>query len=275
MSTEINSEAPIFLLKVFGARGSMPVEGNEFSIYGGATSCFRVRAGNEEIYLDGGSGIATAKPSADARITILLTHMHLDHIIGLPFFPALSERGRALDIYADTRAGLSPQDAIDRMISPPYWPLKLGDYPSTLTMHDVPRGGFSIGDVVIDAIEGTHPSGSTIFKLTRHGKSIVYATDFEHSDAERYRALIEFAADCDLLMYDAQYTPEEYERCRGFGHSTAEVGIDIADQCGAKKILFVHHAPNRTDDQLRRLEKIFVERNPNVTFAKIGEEIFL
>ena len=253
----------------------MPIEGKIFSIYGGATSCFLVTAGDEEIYLDAGSGIVCAKPSANTRITILLTHMHLDHIIGLPFFPALSEKGRAIEIYSKTRAGLSTQDAIDRMISPPYWPLKVGDYPSTLTVHDVPRGAFSIGDTVVDSIEGTHPSGSTIFKLTRLGKSIVYATDFEHSDAARCKALIDFAADCDLLMYDAQYTPEEYERCRGFGHSTAEVGIDIAEKCGAKKILFVHHAPNRTDEQLSSMESKFVERNKNVAFAKSGDEILL
>lgn len=275
MDIEIENAAPTFKLNVFGARGSMPVEGNEFAIYGGATSCFRVTAGREEIFLDGGSGIVNATPAADSRITILLTHMHLDHIIGLPFFQALSEKGRAIDIYAAKREGLMPRDAINRLISPPFWPLRLEDYPSDVTFHVIPDGSFLIGDVLIYAIEGNHPSGSTIYKLERNGKSIVYATDFEHSNEERCRALISFAADCDLLIYDAQYTAQEYERCRGYGHSTAEIGLKIAAECRASKILFVHHAPHRTDEQLADIERSIVERNKNGAFAKIGDEILL
>ena len=103
----------------------------------------------------------------------------------------------------------------------------------------------------------------------------MYATDFEHSDEERCEALIKFAADCDLLLYDAQYTDEEYERCRGFGHSTAEIGLIIAEKCRASKIIFVHHAPNRTDEQLSAMERKFIERNKNIAFAKIGDEILL
>ena len=100
-------------MTVLGARGSVPVEGNSFSVYGGATSCFKVEAGDEEIYLDAGSGIVSAKPSPHSRLTILLTHMHLDHVVGLPFFLALGQPRRPIDIYARSCSGLTPKEALD------------------------------------------------------------------------------------------------------------------------------------------------------------------
>ena len=109
-------------------------------------------------------------------------------------------------------------------------------------------------------------------KLTFEGKSIVYATDYEHerSSFERLKA---FAADADLLLYDAQYTPEEYEVKKGFGHSTPDKGIELMDTCGAKRMLLVHHDPQSTDGELERRELLLSV--PNVWYAKEGEEILL
>ena len=146
-------EKPALKLTVLGARGSMPVEGEKFSKFGGATSCFRIQAGNEEIFLDAGSGIFNAKTETDSHVTILLTHMHLDHIVGLPFFSTLGEMGRPIDIYADKRAGLSPKEAIDRLISPPFWPIKIENYPAATKIHALPDKNFFIGDVQVDFID--------------------------------------------------------------------------------------------------------------------------
>lgn len=261
-----------FKLNVLGTRGSVPVEGKNFSVYGGATSCYKIHAGNEEIYLDAGSGIVSALPAPNSNITILLTHMHLDHLVGLPFFIALTQKDRPIDIYAAERVGLMPKEAIDRLISNPFWPCKIEDYPAKVTFHLLPKK-FSVGDVEVETLEGSHPKGSTIYRLTYRGKSIVHATDFEHNP-EACAALADFAKGCDILLYDAQYTAAEYERYKGYGHSTPEEGIKVAEKASVKKLVFVHHAPLRNDDELAELEKIF-GREGKITFAKFGDEFSL
>ena len=265
-------------ITVLGTRGSMPVAGKSFVLYGGATSCYKVQAGDEEIYLDAGSGIVEAMSSPTTRVTILITHMHLDHILGLPFFSTLRESGRPIDIYAGKRSGLLPHEAIDRLISPPFWPCKIENYPAHVNIHTLPelsrgnRTHFNIGAVEVDMMEGNHPGGSTIFRLTYAGKSLVYATDFEHTP-EDCAALTDFAKRTNLLLYDAQYTEDEYGRCRGYGHSTPAEGLKVAAAAEVGRLLFVHHAPNRTDEELLNMEREFAGRA--VSFAKFGEEIFL
>lgn len=254
-------------LTVLGTRGSVPVEGENFARYGGATTCYKVQAGDEEIYLDAGSGIVSSLPAPNSRITILLTHMHLDHLIGLPFFIALTEKDRPIDIYAAARAGLAPKDAIDRLISNPFWPCKIEDYPAAVKFHLLPER-FMLGDVSVDTLEGSHPKGATIYRLTYRGKSLVCATDFEHNPTA-CAALADFAKGCDLLLYDAQYTADEYERYRGYGHSTPQEGLKIAAAAGVKKLLFVHHAPLRNDATLDDLQREFG------AFAKVGDEFLL
>ena len=110
--------------------------------------------------------------------------------------------------------------------------------------------------------------------MTYQGKSLVYATDFEHTP-ESCAALAAFSKGCDLLLYDAQYTPEEYERYKGYGHSTTEEGFKVADKAGVKKLLFVHHAPWRIDNELMDMEREIATRHADVSFAKIGDEFSL
>ena len=274
----------VLSLTVLGARGSMPGEGKKFALYGGSTSCYLVRAGKEEIYLDAGSGIAGATPSDSSDISVLLTHMHLDHLIGLPFFPALAHKNRHIDIYSAARENLDIKTALDRLVTAPFWPITIEEYPSDVKFHDLPSDTigtdmvpytFSIGKVSVMAINGTHPNGSTIFRLTYGGKSVVYATDFEHIPKSGCDNLIEFAKDTDVLLYDAQYTEDEYEKYKGYGHSTAKAGLKIAAAANVKRIMFVHHAPWRTDEEIAKMEEALADSYGNVVFAKIGDEIIV
>lgn len=123
-------------------------------------------------------------------------------------------------------------------------------------------------------MEATHPGGVTLFKLTYQGVRVIYATDFEPDAAER-DAFCSFARDCSLLLLDAQYTAEEYQRTKGFGHMTLQEGLDVAARCRAKKTLLIHHAPSRTDAQLLEQERNILAHHPQVYFARVGDEIAL
>ena len=255
-------------VKVLGCRGSVPIEGEDYKIYGGATSSICMTAISEENGRETGSGIVSAEPGQDSNISILISHMHLDHLMGLTFFPALSQKGRKIDIYAAARNGLNTQEGIDSLFSPPFWPLKVTDYPSNAVYHDLEEK-FSIGKVNIETIEVNHPGGSTTYKLEFAGKTVVYAVDFEHND-EKIRELTEFARNCDLMIYDGQYSEQEYPGCYGFGHSIPELGLDIAKAAGVKEIIFTHHSPSHNDAYMQKWEEKIKNINPKAGFAKAG-----
>lgn len=252
-----------------GTRGSVPVSGKKYEIFGGATSCVRVLAGEEEIYLDAGSGIVQAEAETDTRISVLFSHLHLDHVQGLPFFPALSQKGRSVYLYADRFEGISGKEVLDRLFSPPIWPCRIWDYPADVTLYPLPDP-FFIGEVKITTMQSNHPGGSVIYRLDYRGKSLVYATDFEHT-GDKMQELITFSHNADLFVYDGQYTQEEYEKRKGFGHSTASVGRQIASAAGVRQLMITHHDPRHTDEWFLRMQK----QDAAIVFAKDGEERIL
>lgn len=255
-------------LTVLGTRGSIPVSGGDTREFGGATSCYLVEAAGHRLLLDAGTGIVNA-PAADGPDVILLSHAHLDHIQGLPFFPPLSQKGREIHIFAAARGGLTCEEQLGRLFSLPLWPCGLDGYPADVRCRALPER-LSAGPFEIDGMESDHPGGSTVLRLRHGGKTVVYATDFEHGE-DALRRLTAFAESADLLMYDGQYTPEEYERFRGFGHSTARMGLRLMRACGAKRLLIIHHDPHRTDAQLRAMEAEL--GSEHVRFAREGDVI--
>ncbi len=254
---------------VLGARGSVPVDGKAFQGYGGATSCYLVETEDQAIYLDAGSGILRTPDIGDKRISILLSHPHTDHLLGMPFFVYLTQRNRKIDIYGKTRDEMSVSDQIRRQFSPPLWPVLIENYPADVAFHELPRT-MDLGNVHISTMDSLHPGGSSIIRLDQGGKSVVYATDFEHilgQDAE----LADFAKGTDLLIYDGQYTNTEYEAFKGYGHSTIEKGLWVREKAGAKRLVITHHDPRHTDQKLLAMEKALRETAQGASLAKAGE----
>ncbi|MBO4908158.1 MAG: MBL fold metallo-hydrolase [Lachnospiraceae bacterium] len=256
---------------ILGARGSIPTEGPEMLEFGGGTSCVLVENEDSAIFLDAGTGIINSPDIGDKAISILMTHPHLDHVLGLPFFPYIFEKGRDIGFYAGKNGLLTTYEQLGTVFSNPLWPCRIEDYPSGITFHDA-EFPLQIGEFTITGIPSVHPGGGIVYRLEDNGKSIIYATDYEYME-DKIGDLIEFAKDCDLLLFDAQYTDEEFEMRRGYGHSTVAQGLEVMKKSGTKNIRFVHHDPRHTDEFLRKMEAPV--KSEYVAFARKDEVIIL
>lgn len=261
-------------IEILGARGSVPVSGENYIKFGGATSCVRVFSDEDgeqkdnEIYLDAGTGIVSAVPFPESKVHILMSHMHLDHLTGLPFFSGLFDSTRSVRIYAKPRGGLSVKEAAEKLFTPPFWPCGLTSFPADVRLKDMPDS-MDIGSLHIETMEITHPGGATAFKITSNDKKFVYASDFEHSKVSLKR-LFDWARGADLILYDGQYTTEEYEKFRGFGHSVPEIGLEMAQKADIKQLMITHHAPGHDDTFLSEWEERLAGTDVACSFAKEG-----
>ena len=285
-----------FSLTVLGSRGSMAVSGRDKIKYGCGTSSYLVQAGDEIIILDAGSGIMSLEDLHKKKMSLLISHPHIDHIMGLPMFMTdfMVYGGKELWIYGQTRSGMPIKQQLELYMNEPLWPVGFDKFPINLEFRGVPAS-FHIGKVRVTTMESNHPGGSTVFALEYDGKKLVYATDFEHGrketadgevkilDAPAFGELAKFSENADLILYDAQYTPSEYEKCQGYGHSTYVKALELYELSGAKDMLLVHHAPIHTDDFMDQLgieleKAVAALPHPargSVHFAMEGERIYL
>lgn len=267
---------PIMQVKLLGVRGTLPVHGPEFAQFGGATSCVLVRAGGQTIILDAGTGLSGRAWDAffpEKRCTLLITHAHVDHLMGLPVFPLLFDPTAWCDIYLKSREGRTGKDQIESLMSPPLWPIRTDSLKAVVNIRDVPTD-FTIGPVAVSTMESRHCGGSTIYRLSLNGVSMVYATDYE-PECDAPDDFCAFARGCSLLLLDAQYTQEEYAQTKGFGHSTIPRSVALARACGAQQTLLIHHDPKRTDRQLFALETAVQAQYANIHFGRGGDEVSL
>ncbi|ADL34848.1 metallo-beta-lactamase family protein [Butyrivibrio proteoclasticus B316] len=263
-------------LTICGIRGSYPVFGKEYEKYGGSTSCYLIETSTQAVIVDAGTGIINVPEMKQQNIPILMTHSHVDHLIGLMAFNGLKDAHRNIDIYLAKRDGLSPKKQIERLISNPLWPCKIDDYPAKVSIKElkVAEEKIEFGDIKVFSMDANHPGGSTIFRVESNGKRIVIITDHDHADEVKTEEIAEFSKEADLILYDAQYTEEEYEEHRGYGHSTPEAGIRLKDKAKAKKLVFIHHSPAHNDSFIKaQEERIRESSGSDISFGYEGEVI--
>lgn len=258
-------------LTVLGATGSMAVSRKGREFYGGATSCYMVQAGEDCVFLDAGSGLLAAPSEFPNPPLILLSHLHLDHMLGLGMYRRLLMKGEKTRLCMPTPDVESGREMLDRLYSPPFWPLSLLDCAGELELVP-PRFPMQYGAFHIESMPGNHPGGCLVFKLSGGGKSMVYLTDYEYTP-DGFSEIVDFARGTDLLLCDGQYSEEEYQVRRGFGHSSPEKGIHLKERCGAKQLLLIHHNPFYSDTELHVREALI--HKPGVHFAHEGEVIDL
>ena len=254
---------------VLGVRGSFPVTGKDFLEYGGNTSCFLADLGCETVVLDAGSGLAglgaaVPLPAGRRCVHILLSHLHLDHIMGLVAFPLLYDPAAEIRLYGDT--GL--RSRLDAILKPPYWPLGLDDFPAHIEVRELAPGArLALGDGVrLSAIRGNHSGNCLLYRLEADGKTLVYALDCEMNE-NMFAALASFARDADLLIWDATFT--DGDLIKGWGHSTWQEGLSLGRQAGVKRVLMTHYSQTYSDRFLSEQEKL-AAADSRCLFAKEG-----
>lgn len=247
-----------------GVRGTNPVAQPEFMKYGGETSSFLIEgAAGERILIDAGTGVrqlglrleaATGRRSA----LLLMTHYHLDHIMGLPSLGLIYSPEWSLEIAAPAHEDVVVAATMSRIMARPFWPLQISDLESRLrfTALDgpVPAEPMKYGQLLVNWCPLHHPGGCSAYRVDEpaSGASVVIATDMEWGDAtpvERaaFLRLCTTPGPADVLLMDAQYTAEEYERYHGWGHSTWEQALELAAQVKARRLLTTHHDPAKND----------------------------
>lgn len=261
---------------ILGTRGSVPVDRKDCLRYGGGTICVFLRLADQPVILDAGTGILELPYVLNAHenvIPVLLSHSHMDHLMGLPMCPVLFDRQKSLQIYGSSRNGLAVRDQVLQLMSPPLWPVPLEDVGASVTFHDV-KASFDLGPIRVDTMEGNHPGGVTLFRLSAEEKSVVYITDCTLSD-DLFGEVARFAADCDLLLCDGQYREDEWPDRKAFGHSTWTTAARLAVAANAKQVRIIHHDPFRTDAELDAATKELTDLHPECRFACAGERIQL
>jgi len=248
--------------RIWGCRGSLAAPGPETVRYGGNTSCVEVRPGDGRLLvIDAGTGIrnlgVALGKDRPARIDILLTHLHLDHIEGLGFFGPVWDSDCEVHIWGPPSPLRSLKEDIARYFSPPLFPVHLDDLPAHLIVHDVPEGEWELGTARIRAEAVNHPGPTLGYRLEDNGKTLTYISDHEPalgidilSVSPEWISGYSLAERADVLLHDAQYTEEEYPQRVGWGHSSIAHTIAFGLVTKVQRLLMFHHDPLHSDAQL-------------------------
>ena len=273
------------ILTIWGASGSAPAAGPQRCKWGGETVCFEIRAEDADpldpsLLIDLGSGARQAGKALSrraeaaggaAQVVALLSHLHLDHVWGAPFFDPFYKDGARVDIHCglfDTAEAF--ETTLKSLISPPWFPIEpLKNGPARFHAF-APGAPFDAAGFRALALPLHHPGGCMGFRISGAGWSVAVIGDHEHGDPQADANAARLAEGVDLMIYDAAYQEPEYPHHEGWGHSTWNKGLELAASAGVGRALMHHHLPERTDEDLDRLEGLITGAAENADLARQG-----
>lgn len=267
---------------LLGVRGSTPAAGPDFVRYGGNTSCVALTTGDAQgqqsrLVLDAGTGLRSLSAGLGGHAfkgSILLSHLHWDHVQGLPFFVAADRPDASADVYLPAQGGTSARDLLARTMSPPSFPITPDELLGTWRFHAIEPGCFELEGFAVTAAEINHKGGRTFgYRVADGSGSLAYLPD--HAPASGVTAgALTLADKVDVLLHDAQFVETERGLADLYGHATIDDAIAFAVRAQARSLVLFHHGPARTDEAL---EEIFarLEAPIPVTLACEGDAILV
>lgn len=272
-----------FAVKFWGVRGSIACPGAGTLRYGGNTSCVEVHCGDYNLIFDAGTGLKNlgdelVKKGDQLNYDIFMSHTHIDHICGFPFFaPAYSPKSR-LKLWAGhlKPRGRQLRDIMATLMDQPLFPITVDLMEASLIWTDFEAGEtLQISDeILLETASLNHPEGATGYRVNYRGKSVCYVTDTEHKPGERDANILKLIQGADLVIYDCTYTDEEYPRFWGWGHSTWQEGVRLCDAAGVKQLAVFHHDPSHDDMVMESIALQLAEMRPDGGFvAREGMQV--
>lgn len=269
-----------FFIQFWGVRGSIPTPGKDTVRYGGNTSCIEMHVGGKRLIFDGGTGLRVLGKSllkqGPVEAHMFFTHYHWDHIQGVPFFTPAFREGNSFHIHGALPADASSmkQHFCERVLHSNS-PVPLEGMHADLHFYELICGEtFKLDDITIETRPLNHPNGAMGYRVTWQGHSVFYCTDTEHLPDRLDENVLHLAREADVLIYDAMYTDEEYSNPKspkyGWGHSTWQEGVKVAEAAGVKRLAVFHHEPNHSDDFLDKVALQVQEACPGAFLAHEG-----
>ncbi|MCH2547793.1 MAG: MBL fold metallo-hydrolase [Alphaproteobacteria bacterium] len=277
------SEQTDFWLKFWGVRGSIACPGEDTIRYGGNTSCIEVHCGDYNLIFDMGTGLKqlgdALPPGKQLNYDIFLTHSHMDHVNGFPFFkPAYSPATRLKLWAGHLRAqGLSLEQIIRNLMDQPFFPITVDLLAASLVFNDFSSGDdIRISDdIVIQTTPLNHPGGGTGYRLNYAGRSLCYITDTEHVPGKPDKNILALIEGADMVIYDSNFTDAEFGNHVGWGHSTWQEGARLCEMANVKTFVAFHHDPSHTDTHMDSIAQDLEAMRPNSIVAKEGMVLYL
>lgn len=255
----VNASSPVaagpnFSVRFWGVRGSIAAPGPSTVRYGGNTACLEVRCGDRLLIFDAGTGIRALGDrlvkSGPVELDLFFTHTHFDHICGLPFFaPAYAAQNRLRLWAGHLPPGQTLRNVVSALMSAPLFPVPVEIMSATIEFHAFVAGAtlHPAGGVTLRTAALNHPNGAVGYRIEYDGRALCYITDTEHYAGRRDPAIVDLARDADVMIYDCTYTDEEYAGRVGWGHSTWEECLRLAEAANVRRPVIFHHDPGRDD----------------------------